>query len=124
MDLTLEEQLAQMGISPEDLQAFVAAKRQKVDFAPPAPPPPQPQEGPRCAPVKVTIENTYKEREYHEQPATFGKGKIHIMRTKMYVADFEKRMEKKFSAETRECSDPEFVVEQLSEHHASSRSVD
>ncbi|RXW13314.1 hypothetical protein EST38_g12540 [Candolleomyces aberdarensis] len=82
MALTLEQQLAQMGISPEDLKAFVAAKRQNTDSAPPPPPspPPQPQEEPGRAPVKVIIENTYKERAYHEQPSTFGKGKIHIKR--------------------------------------------
>ncbi|RXW17914.1 hypothetical protein EST38_g7940 [Candolleomyces aberdarensis] len=135
MALTLEEQLAQMGISPEDFKALLASKRQNTDSAPPPPPPPpQPQEEPGCAQVKVIIENTYKEQAYHEQPSTFGKGKIHIKRAKvtaptssgtgvgfvaapgnldrsffafieslksrdegeMYIADFERRMEKKF----------------------------
>ncbi|KAJ2931987.1 hypothetical protein H1R20_g5096, partial [Candolleomyces eurysporus] len=79
MALTFEQQLAQMGISPEDLKAFVAAKHLNTDSAPPPPHSPQPQEEPGCAPVKVTHENTYKERAYHEQPSTFGKGKIHII---------------------------------------------
>ncbi|KAJ2935418.1 hypothetical protein H1R20_g1676, partial [Candolleomyces eurysporus] len=78
MALTLEQQLAQLGISPEDLKELIANKHRNANSAPP--PPPEPQEEPGRAPVKIIYEGVYKDRAYHEQPSTFGNGKIQIKR--------------------------------------------
>jgi hypothetical protein len=79
MALTLEEQLNQMGVSLEDLKAFLAAKDQKAESASPPPPPSQPHEKPAL--LTVIVENRYENGAYHEQPCTFGEGRIRIMRS-------------------------------------------
>ncbi|RXW12452.1 hypothetical protein EST38_g13402 [Candolleomyces aberdarensis] len=87
--MALTERLAQVGISLADLTALLAA-RSLNGASPPSPPPPPPQpqleEQPDPVPVKVINENTYKEGAHHQQPSTFGKGKIHIMRTSRVTA--------------------------------------
>jgi hypothetical protein len=74
MALTIEQMAAQMGFTQEDImKAFLSslgAKDQKTESAPS---PPQPQEP---ALVKRITENHYKNGAVHNEPITYGKGKI------------------------------------------------
>ncbi|KAJ2926484.1 hypothetical protein H1R20_g10620, partial [Candolleomyces eurysporus] len=85
--MALTERLAQIGISLADLTALLAATSRNGGSPSPPPPPAQPEEQSEPVPaLKVINENTYRDGAYHEQPSTFGKGKIHIMRTSRVAA--------------------------------------